>query len=256
MLRNVLKGDIDIRSARTLVSMAVTHTERRLHQMMFSDGDYERKPIIKPSGDRPVVEVQDSLEKGYSVVHVQCKDRTKLLFDIVCALTDMQYVVFHATVNTSEHRASLEFFIRHTDGTPITSEAEKQHVILCLRAAIERRAYQGVRLELRTADRQGLLADIMCTFRENGLNVTRAEISTTTSEALNVFYVTDPFGNPCDSEVIESVRHKIGLNELKVEELPSIYHHRGDKPTLSATSSFGSIVRKNLYNLGLINSHS
>ncbi|XP_022848902.1 ACT domain-containing protein ACR8-like [Olea europaea var. sylvestris] len=256
MLRNVLKGDNDIRSARTLVSMAVTHTERRLHQMMSADGDYERKPIIKTSGDRPVVEVQDSLEKGYSVVHVQCKDRTKLMFDVVCALTDIQYVVFHATVDTSGHRASLEFFIRHTDGTPITSEAEKKHVIQCLRAAIERRASQGVRLELRTADRPGLLADIMRTFRENGINVTRAEILTTTSEALNIFYVTDAFGNPCDSKVIESVRHKIGSNELKVKELPSIYHRRGDEPTLSATASLGSIVRKNLYNLGLINSHS
>lgn len=111
MLRNVLKGDNDIRSARTLVSMAVTHTERRLHQMMSADGDYERKPIIKTSGDRPVVEVQDSLEKGYSVVHVQCKDRTKLMFDVVCALTDIQYVVFHATVDTSGHRASLVYVV-------------------------------------------------------------------------------------------------------------------------------------------------
>lgn len=96
----------------------------------------------------------------------------------------------------------------------------------------------------------------MRTFRENGINVTRAEILTTTSEALNIFYVTDAFGNPCDSKVIESVRHKIGSNELKVKELPSIYHRRGDEPTLSATASLGSIVRKNLYYLGLINSHS
>lgn len=35
-----------------------------------------------------------------------------------------------------------EFFIRHRDGTPISSEAEKQRVILCLAAAIERRASQ------------------------------------------------------------------------------------------------------------------
>ncbi|KAL2516817.1 ACT domain-containing protein ACR8 [Abeliophyllum distichum] len=256
MLRNVLERDNDIRSARTLVSMAVTHTERRLHQMMFADLDYERKPIIETSDDRPVVGVHDSLEKGYSAVHVQCKDRTKLLFDVVCALTDMQYVVFHATVNTSRHRASLEFFIRHTDGTPITSEAEKQHVILCLRAAIERRASQGVRLELCTADRQGLLANIMRTFRENGLNVTRAEISTTTSEALNVFYVTDAIGNLCDPKIIESVQQKFGLNELKVKEFPSIDHQKGHKSTWGATASLGNLVRKNLYNLGLINSHS
>lgn len=106
-LRNVLKGDNDIRSARTSVSMAVTHTERRLHQMMFADRDYERKPILRLSADSPVVTVQNLAEKGYSVINVQCKDRNKLLFDIVCTLTDMDYIVFHATINTTGDRAYL-----------------------------------------------------------------------------------------------------------------------------------------------------
>lgn len=107
LLRNVLKGDNDIRSAKTSVSMAVTHTERRLHQMMFADRDYERKPILKFSADSPVVTVQNWTERGYSVVNVQCKDRTRLLFDVVCTLTDMEYVVFHATINTARDRACL-----------------------------------------------------------------------------------------------------------------------------------------------------
>jgi UTP:GlnB (protein PII) uridylyltransferase len=108
-LRNVLKGDNDIRSAKTMVSMAVTHTERRFHQVMFADRDYERKPILQPSGDSPVVTVQNWVERGYSVVNVQCKDRTKLLFDVVCTLTDMEYIVFHATINTAGDRAYLVY---------------------------------------------------------------------------------------------------------------------------------------------------
>lgn len=111
MLRNVLKGDNDIRSAKTSVSLAVTHTERRLHQMMFADRDYERTPIIKSSDDPPVVSVKNYLEKDYSVVNIQCKDRNKLLFDVVCTLTDMQYVVFHAIVDTSGDRASLVYIL-------------------------------------------------------------------------------------------------------------------------------------------------
>ncbi|CAA3013343.1 ACT domain-containing ACR8-like [Olea europaea subsp. europaea] len=262
MLRNVLKGDNDIRSAKTSVSLAVTHTERRLHQMMFADRDYERKPRIKTCDESLVVAVQNCLEKGYSVVNIQCKDRTKLLFDVVCTLTDMQYVVFHATINTAGDRASLEFFIRHLDGTPISSEAEKQRVILCLQAAIERRASQGVRLELSTDDRLGLLADVTRTFRENGLNVTRAEISTTMDRALNVFYVTDALGNQVDSKIIESVRQKIGLSKLTVKELPLIYHQKAerDEAPMGAGGamllSLGSLVRRNLYNLGLIKSYS
>ncbi|KAI3453548.1 hypothetical protein Pfo_010211 [Paulownia fortunei] len=262
MLRNVLKGDNDIRSAKTSVSLAVTHTERRLHQMMFADRDYERKPIIKTCDDSLVVSVQDYLQRDYSVVNIHCKDRTKLLFDVVCTLTDMQYVVFHATVDTSGDRASLEFFIKHMDGSPISSEAEKQRVILCLQAAIERRASQGVRLELCTSDRKGLLADVTRTFRENGLNVTRAEISTTMETVLNVFYVTDAIGNPADPKIIESVREKIGLSNLKVKELPLIYHQKveRDEPAMGTGGamllSLGSLVRRNLYNLGLIKSYS
>lgn len=262
-LRNVLKGDNDIRSAKTSVSMAVTHTERRLHQMMFADRDYERKPIIKTSSDSPLVGVQNCIERGYSVVNIQCKDRTKLLFDVVCTLTDMQYVVFHATITTAGDRAYMEFFIRHADGTPINSEAEKQRVILCLQAAIERRASQGVRLELCTSDREGLLADVTRTFRENGLNVTRAEISTASETALNVFYVTDAAGNLADTAIIEDVRHRIGLNYLKVKELPMIYHQKAERDEEASVGvggtmllSLGSLVRKNLYNLGLIRSYS
>ncbi|KAK4400520.1 UNVERIFIED_CONTAM: ACT domain-containing protein ACR8 [Sesamum radiatum] len=262
MLRNVLKGDNDIRSAKTSVSLAVTHTERRLHQMMFADRDYERTPIIKTSDDSPVVSVQNYLQRDYSVVNIHCKDRTKLLFDVVCTLTDMEYVVFHATVDTSGDRASLEFFIKHMDGTPISSEAEKQRVILCLQAAIERRASQGVRLELCASDRKGLLADVTRTFRENSLNVTRAEISTRMDTALNFFYVTDAIGNPADPKIIESVRQSIGLSNLKVKELPLIYHQKGerDEPTMGTGGamllSIGSLVRRNLYNLGLIKSYS
>ncbi|KAL0445925.1 UNVERIFIED_CONTAM: ACT domain-containing protein ACR8 [Sesamum latifolium] len=262
MLRNVLKGDNDIRSAKTSVSLAVTHTERRLHQMMFADRDYERNPIIKTSDDCPVVSVQNYLQRDYSVVNIHCKDRTKLLFDVVCTLTDMEYVIFHATVDTSGDRASLEFFIKHMDGTPISSEAEKQRVILCLQAAIERRASEGVRLELCASDRKGLLADVTRTFRENGLNVTRAEISTRMDTALNFFYVTDAIGNPADPKIIESIRQSIGLSNLKVNELPSIYHQKGerDEPTMGTGGamllSIGSLVRRNLYNLGLIKSYS
>ncbi|KAK6158062.1 hypothetical protein DH2020_005376 [Rehmannia glutinosa] len=255
MLRNVLKGDNDIRSAKTSVSLGVTHTERRLHQLMFADRDYDRKPMIKSCDDYyfPVVLVRNYLEKDYSVVNIQCSDRNKLLFDVVCTLTDMEYIVFHATIDTSRDTASLEFFIRHTDGTPISSEAEKQRVILCLQAAIERRASQGVRLELSAADRKGLLADVMRTFRENGLNVTRAEISTTQDKALNIFYVTDAIGNLADPKIIESVRQKIGLSNLKVNQ-----KLQRDEPKMGAGGamllSLGSMVKRNLYSLGLIKS--
>lgn len=121
---------------------------------------------------------------------------------------------------------------------------------------------QGVRLELCAADKPGLLAEVTRTFRENCLNVTRAEISTTHGTAFNVFYVTDEMGQVADSKIIESVREKIGLSNLKVKELPLIYHQKveRDEPAVGVGGavllSLGSLVRRNLYNLGLIRSYS
>ena len=89
--------------------MGFTHTERRLHQLMLADHDYDK---LDGTGDRaslslkdndnakPFVTVDNCLERGYFVVTVQCKDKPKLLFDIVCSLTDMEYVVFHATIDS------------------------------------------------------------------------------------------------------------------------------------------------------------
>lgn len=121
---------------------------------------------------------------------------------------------------------------------------------------------QGVRLELTTEDRQGLLAEVMRTFRENGLNVTRADITTTGDLAANVFYATDSIGYPADEKIIESVRQKIGLSNLKVKELPIVSHEKAEREDQSVgvggavLLSLGSIVRRNLYNLGLIKSCS
>ena len=106
------------------------------------------------------------------------------------------------------------------------------------------------------------MADVTRTCRENGHNVTRDEISTTGDTALNVVYVTDAAGNAADSKIIEGVRQKIGLNDLKVKELPLIYHQKAeekDEPTVGvggAMLSLGSLVMRNLYNLGLIRSYS
>ncbi|XVF08661.1 hypothetical protein REPUB_Repub07fG0021900 [Reevesia pubescens] len=90
------------------------------------------------------------------------------------SLTDMEYVVFHGTVITGRLEADQEYYIRHVDGFPISSEAEQQRVVECLEAAIERRASEGLELELCTDDRLdfGLLSDITRIFRENGSDST------------------------------------------------------------------------------------
>lgn len=251
LLCNVLKGNNKRRGAKTVVAAGGTHTERRLHQMMFADRDYER------CGDdtfnvkhRPNVTVVNWYDKDYSVVTIRCKDRPKLLFDTVCTLTDMQYVVFHAKIDAEGPEAYQEYYIRHIDGSPVNSEAEKERVIQCLEAAIERRVSDGLKLELCTTDRVGLLTDVTRIFRENSLSVTRAEVTTRGGKAVNTFYVSDAAGNPVDFKIIDSIRQEIGQTILQVKGSCEY-----SSPPQESTTRFlfgGLFKSRSLVNFGLV----
>ncbi|XP_022880199.1 ACT domain-containing protein ACR6-like [Olea europaea var. sylvestris] len=257
MLCNVLKGNNDLKTAKmTLSPPGITHRERRLHQIMFADRDYDKVERnegtrVDDRSSRPHVIVSDCAERDYTVITMQSKDRPKLLFDIVCTLTDMQYVVFHGVVLTGRKEAYQEFYIRHVDGVPISSEAERERVMLCLEAAIERRAYEGLELELCTEDRLGLLSDITRILRENSLCIRRAEISTKGGKARGTFYVTDVTGNPVDPKVVDSIHRQIGRGILQVK-----WNSSSAKPHNENTFSylFGSFFKAR--NFRLIKSYS
>nr|XP_043608317.1 ACT domain-containing protein ACR4-like [Erigeron canadensis] len=268
LLLFILKGDRDRRGAQTSVSPGSTHTQRRLHQLMYADRDYDTEAYesydrseSSTSMIKAFVTVENCSEKGYTVVNLRCTDRPKLLFDTVCTLTDMQYVVFHATIVANGLDASQEFYIRHTDGCPISSEAERQRVVHCLEAAIRRRISEGVRLELCGEDRVGLLADVTRIFRENGLSITRAEVTTRGSNAVNTFYVVDSSGYQVKTETIQAVRSAIGESLLKVKK-DNVLTTTNSKVHSPQTVKFSlsNLVRtkseKFLYSLGLISSCS
>ncbi|CAL4939928.1 unnamed protein product [Urochloa decumbens] len=218
-LRYVFKGRS--RDAKATVAMGITHTERRLHQMMLEDRDYERYDKDKANANPiPMVSVVNWLQKEYSVVTMRCKDRPKLLFDTVCTLTDMQYVVYHGSVDTEGPEAYQEYYIRHIDGSPVNSEAERKRIIQCLEAAIERRVSEGLKLELSTGDRVGLLSDVTRIFRENGLTVTRAEVATRGNKAINTFFVRDTAGSSVELKTLEAIRQEIGQTVLQVKGHP------------------------------------
>jgi predicted amino acid-binding ACT domain protein len=76
---------------------------------------------------------------------------------------------------------------------------------------------QGLRLELCTSDRVGLLSDVTRIFRENGLSVTRADVTTRGDKAVNVFYVTGASGDPVDMKTVEAMRQEMGHVILEVK---------------------------------------
>ncbi|KAL9678328.1 hypothetical protein QQ045_016172 [Rhodiola kirilowii] len=248
-LSHVLKGSNKLREAKMVVSFAEMHTDRRLHRMMFDDRDYERTDKVNLNEtQRPNVSVVNWHDKDYSVVTIRCKDRPKLLFDTVCTLTDMQYVVFHATVSAEGSEAYQEYYIRHVDGSPVKSEAERERIGHCLEAAIERRVSEGLKLELCTKDRVGLLSDVTRIFRENSLNVTRAEVTTTKGNAVNTFYVRDASGNPVNAKTINCIRQAIGQTILQVEGCPEEQKQESESST--------SFLFRSLMNFGLVRSYS
>ncbi|GMI95405.1 ACT domain repeat 4 [Hibiscus trionum] len=222
LLFNVMRGDSDVRtpSARMSVSSSGgTHRGRRLHQLLYADRDFERPDDVEfKISKEPRVSVLDCSDRDYTVVTIRCLDRPKLLFDTVCCLTDMEYVVFHGTVITGRMDAYQEYYIRHVDGFPVSSEAEQQRVMECVEAAIERRTTEGLELEVIREDGLGVVADITRIFRENGLCIKRAEISSSKGgKAKGSFFVTDVGGNSVDPKTVDMIQKQIGQGCLKVK---------------------------------------
>lgn len=104
-LKPIMQGYDSGTAVRSVVAESFTHVERRLHQLMFADHDFDLSDSQSPSPmkkhEKPEITVNMGSERNYSVINVKCVDRPKLLFDTVCTLTDMQYVVFHATIDSS-----------------------------------------------------------------------------------------------------------------------------------------------------------
>ncbi|TKY70677.1 ACT domain-containing protein ACR1 [Spatholobus suberectus] len=241
----------------TRLGLGRTHTERRLHQLMYADRDYESCRVChgdssgehKKGCDGTHVSVGRCEDKGYLVVNVRSRDRPKLLLDTVCVLTDMQYVVFHAAVSSKRSMADQEYFIRHSMGSSVLpSESDKQNLTLCLIAAIERRVSHGLRVDIRTENRMGLLSNVTRIFRENGLSISRVEIGTEGDKAVGSFFVTDSSGEEVNPNIVELVRQESGGSVVTDHKSP--YRVRQSSSSSVIHEIKGSIEAKPKFSLG------
>ncbi|CAK8539615.1 unnamed protein product [Lathyrus sativus] len=196
-----------------------THTERRLHQLMYADRDYEGcRPCHgyssgehKRGCDGTHVSISRCEDRGYWVVNVICKDRPKLLFDTVCVLRDMHYVVFHAAISSKKSIANQEYFIRHKmNSLALRTQSEREKLVLCIIAAIERRVSHGLRVDICTQNRMGLLSKVTRVIQKNGLSIPRVEIGTRGENVVGTFYVTDPLKHEVNPKIVELLRKECG----------------------------------------------
>lgn len=84
----------------------------------------------------------------------------------------------------------------------------------------------------------GLLSDVTRIFRENGLTVTRAEVTTKGGKAINTFYVRDAAGNQVDAKIIDAMRQAIGQTVLQVKDVS-----RSPPPESPSRFLFGSLFK-------------
>ncbi|KOM44934.1 hypothetical protein LR48_Vigan06g024000 [Vigna angularis] len=245
-LENVVAAHRGERKRVRVTRLGAGHTqrERRLHQLMYADRDYEScracdgdsSGAHKKGCDGTHVSVGKCEDKGYLVVNVRSRDRPKLLFDTVCVLTDMQYVVFHAAISSKRSMAHQEYYIRQMGSSGIPSESEKQKLTLCLIAAVERRVSHGLRMDIVTENRAGLLSNVTRVFRENGLSISRFEIGTEGGKAVGSFFVTDCSGEEVNPNIVELVRQETGGSVVIDHKSPHRLHQ--------SSSSSSSVIHQ------------
>ncbi|XP_076909837.1 ACT domain-containing protein ACR4-like [Bidens hawaiensis] len=218
ILRIVLQGGHDNKEPMILDSNGCTWIDRKLHQIMFADQYYEPEPTLNDKRRHKLDVDSWNDNSNYSTISILCKHTPKVLFDTICTLTDLGYSVFHGKFNADAAETyKMDLWIRHIDGSTFKSDEERQKVIQYLEAAIERRVSAGLKIEIRTKDRVGLLSDVTRIMRENSLNITRAEVSTTGDKAVFSFYLDDNLGYPVDRKIIDYVKKEIGQNILQVK---------------------------------------
>ncbi|KAL0332358.1 UNVERIFIED_CONTAM: ACT domain-containing protein ACR1 [Sesamum calycinum] len=162
---------------------------------------------------------------------------------------DVMYVVYHAAISSRGSTAFQEYYVRHKEGGILSSEGERHRVTQCLIAATERRVSHGLRLDICTRDRTGLLSDVTRVFRESSLSITRAEIGTRGKKAIGTFYVKDTSGQNVTPQTVEIIRREIGGSITVVENKSSGTSPEGS-PSRTSTSSSSMVEKRSSFSLG------
>ncbi|KAF8739202.1 hypothetical protein HU200_013923 [Digitaria exilis] len=270
LLGTVMQGDGGAhKGCSTCTGMSVVgaaRAERRLHKLMLDDDDdnagEDRCGKARPRAGAKVV-VMDCTERQYTVVILRCRDRPKLLFDTLCALTDLHYVVFHGTVDAEQGNKEAYQVRAGLLTKPFRPNNKDVCLSLKMNKSVHRQAAHvlppgvGLELEVRTEDRAGLLSEITRVFRENSLSIIRAAISTRDGMAEDTFYVSDAYGHPVDVRTMDAVADQLGHAVMRVKRGGG--GHGAPAKTVAeggAVSVLGSLLKGSFQGLRLIRSYS
>jgi hypothetical protein len=103
---------------------------------------------------QPDIKVTYAPARKYWFVRLICHDRNKLLFDLVCTFVDLDYDVFHATLDVEDvggyQKSTMEFYVRPRRGGPDYDAVKGKRLAEMLRASILRRMPKGLKLHVQT----------------------------------------------------------------------------------------------------------
>lgn len=233
----------------------IVHYDRRLHQLMLQDDiedwkvkhrvqkytkDRESENLLEksnfntyrsPKYDKPFIDISHFSHSNYWTVNIKCRDRTKLLLDTVCTLNDMNYDIYHATIDAgSDGYSHQEFFVRPRSGEGEFDEDEALLVKAMLEASIERRFPKGIKVQIRSMDRFGCMATLTRQLFEAGLSITRAKVRTfaTSNSSGHTLYIMNAVGGAPSNESIERALLECGgkaIQEATHDGTPLVNSH-------------------------------
>ncbi|KAL5218689.1 hypothetical protein ABZP36_019373 [Zizania latifolia] len=76
---------------------------------------------------------------------------------------------------------------------------------------------QGAKVEVRAADRSGLLSDFTRMLREHGLSLLRMELKRHKDEAIGTFYIVTDSGCEVRAEALHAVRTRVAEIGISLE---------------------------------------
>lgn len=123
-----------------------------------------------------------------------------------------------------------------------TSITYNLHLYICTNV-------QGLRLDVKSRNRSGLLSDVTRVFRENGLSIARAKIGIHGENAIGTFHVTDVAGrHNIDPVLIELVKKELEKfrGMVLVPSVSSSNNNGIDDPT---RSSLGTLLKSQIERL-------
>ncbi|KAL3142750.1 hypothetical protein ABBQ38_003051 [Trebouxia sp. C0009 RCD-2024] len=189
--------------------------------MNLPDADCDQLSDYRsPKHSRPDVSITHSSMNKYWLVTIKCRDRTKLLFDTVCTLADMDYDVFHATIDSIQGDAMQEYYIKPRLGKPELDESKAAKLAAMMESSILRRFPRGLKVHVHSVDRFGCLAALTSVLKQTDLAVTRAKVKTfaVNHSSGHTFYVMDSSGDAPDRDKVELACKQIGGHLVEAGE--------------------------------------